>query len=161
MLIKECTANILKDETHFTSTINTRSEEDRKFSSIRKCFWVLATSYCRGGAYSNGLRPARPFFKGRKTDMLHGFFKERGVIGTLKAKQYGKADLISPFLGEIVDRFCDRDNTPITSSYMYCVEVMHATYQFGRTLGCRKLENQELRKMIVKFKEKVLRVYAR
>lgn len=54
------------------------------------------------------------FSEERRTNILNGFFNKRDVIDMLEAKDYDRIDMVSPFMGEIVERLCGFDNAPAT-----------------------------------------------
>lgn len=66
------------------------------------------------------------FSKGEKTLELNCFFNTAGVMGMIEAKDYDKIDMVSPFMGAIVDRLYGLDHVATTSSYVRYVKVIYA-----------------------------------
>ena len=58
------------------------------------------------------------YSKGVVGPRLNGFFTENGIIGMLEGKDYEAMDIVSPFLGAILDMcWGEQDNAPITRTY--------------------------------------------
>lgn len=73
-LIKECTPNLLKDQTRFSSNMRTKNGEDRNFKSMRKIVLAAYNTFLEEVKYtSDGYNRHVDSQNGGRTDKLSGF----------------------------------------------------------------------------------------
>ena len=64
---------------------------------------------------------------------LNGIFKKDGICGMVEAVTFKKLDMISPFLGAIVDRVCGcEESAPITTVFTQYVDIMMEVCGYGK-----------------------------
>lgn len=109
LLIEDCLVNMLRDEHQTTSALETWKAETGTFESVPKTVLLACSEFIRDVEHlfvRNWLHV--DFAKGNSLDMLSEFFNETGIVGILEAKDYDKIDLVSPFIGAIIDQLCRR-----------------------------------------------------
>lgn len=109
---------MLKDDVRTTSSITTLAGTARAFTSIRKCVLttlniLLHNMQNRPSGYGLHVN----FSKGVTGSRQSRFVSETWILSILEASHYGVMDMLSPFLGSIIDSCCGViEHSRVTSS---------------------------------------------
>ena len=154
-LIKECASDLLRDEKRFTSNITKKDGTARSFSQVRKKILHTVNRFLQEVEQtSKGHGIHVDYSKGVVGPRLNGFFTENGIIGMLEGKDYEAMDIVSPFLGAILDMCCgEQDNAPITRTYTKYSEILNFVNRSWLLPGWDDASLRKLKSMIKSFKE--------
>ena len=76
------------------------------------------------------------FSKGNIDGKISGLFNEHGLIGMLEAADMKSIDMVSPFLGAIIDRCCAEVVTaPVTGTFTLFIDMIDEIYERDRIPG--------------------------
>lgn len=153
-MLKECAVEMLKDENRTTSAILSRAGEPRTFKFVRKRVLRCLNEFLRDvESSSRGYGLHVDFSSGESGLRLSGFFTEHGIVGMLEAKDYDVMDMVSPFIGAIIDRCCGLvDVATVTSSFTQYVDLVSFIFRRNMVPGWTNLCLQSLDQEVQDFK---------
>lgn len=162
-MLKDCATIMLRDENRTSPAMITSSGAPRTFKHIRRSvLHALNDFLCDVEKRSPGYGIHCDYSKGECGGRLNGFFTETGIVGMLEAKEYDSVDMVSPFLGAIIDACCGlTDTADVTQSYTDYADLVDFIYRRNDCPGWTEEELSNLSSKIAAFKLRARSTFAR
>lgn len=152
--LKECATVRLEDRTLSSNAIKSSSGAPRMFFSIRRTILRILNSFLSNVEHiSVGYDLHVDFSKHSCSGTISGLFTDSGIAGMLEASDLKSVDMVSPFLGAIIDRCCGEvEGAPITKVFTQFKDLMDEVYQRNKVPGWSETCLRKLSTMISNFK---------
>ena len=154
-MLKECASRMLSDSSRFSSSLLTGNGDKRPFNTIRRT--VLRAMNCflsDVDRSSPGFNLRVDFSRRCSGGTLSGLFTETGLVGMLEGADFNSVDMVSPFLGSIIDRCCDNILiAPVTTVFTKYVELVNFIGRVDCTPGWTQSDLHKLKTDICSFKD--------
>lgn len=153
--LKQCLSNYLSNGERRLKSISYTSGAEKPFHSIRRL--VLGQNRCflrEPELIFPGFGLKSDFLKEVSGDRLSGVYNETGLLGMLKSADFEFIDLISSFIGAIVDISWGNVNNALETKVIteYC-KLLRAIYRRELNIRWTKSELQSLKRTIKKLKD--------
>ena len=127
-LLKEVAAERLRSTELTTTNYRTVYRTTRTFSSIRNAILRHVNRFIdEASRHTDGTNIGLYIRNTEGRPGLNGVFTEEGLAGMLEAADMKKVDIISPFIGGILDRVCGEcDAAPVTTVFTQYVDIMNS-----------------------------------
>lgn len=163
--LKRCLSERLKSEDLYSSALPTKGGNNRT-ASFRTLRLTILFAINRMLTHIQTHSPAKglriDFSTSGKGSFESGLYGENGkLVGMLEAKDYKAIDMISPFIGMLVDRCCDEVATaPTTTLYVQYVDIMQMSMSYNNnSMSWTEDSISTLEKKITLFKRNALNLY--
>ena len=94
------------------------------------------------------------FSKGFTGERLSDLFMDDGLIGMLEAADIKTVDMLSPFLGALIDTYCGEfDKAPVTTVFTQYVDLVDVVYRRNQVPGWSELELPDLSGGIASYQQ--------
>ena len=163
--LKRCLSERLKSEDLFSSALPTKGGKNRTASFKTLRLTVLfginrILSHIQSFSPAKGLRI--DFSTSTTSYYGSGLYVDDGkLVGMLEGKDYKSIDMVSPFIGMVVDRCCDEvSSAPTTNLFVQYVNVMQMALSYNNhSMSWTEQKVKRLEDMIRTFKWNALSLY--
>ena len=163
--LKRCLSERLKSEEHVSSSLPTKGGTKRT-ASFKTLRLTILYGINRMLSHMQTFSPAKglriDFSTSSTKNYGSGLYGEDGkLIGMLEGKDYKAVDMVSPFIGMLVDRCCDEvRSAPTTNLFVQYTDIMQMALSYNNnSLSWTEERICKLENMIKKFKSNALTLY--
>ena len=162
-LLKLLLCMLLKETTDTTEAVRTADNKPRLIRSLRTPILHQLNRLIEAvSTRTDGPRITIKSNNEKCPSGLTGIFKKDGICGMVEAVTFKKLDMISPFLGAIVDRVCGcEESAPITTVFTQYVDIMMEVCGYGQIDNWTDEAIEYIRDSIVCFKANGVRIFGK
>lgn len=165
--LKRCLSERLRSDEHFSTVVPTKGGNKRN-ASFKTLRLSILFGINRMLAHIQTFSPAKglriDFSTSSKESFGSGLYVDDGkLVGMLEAKDYKVIDMVSPFIGMLVDRCCDEvTKAPTTNLFVMYVDIMQMAMSYnGNSMLWTEEMICKLERKIELFKENALCLYGK